>query len=69
MSLTEGDRAECREIAREIITEVIKGHVTTCPHGLWIARSKAILIGVCIGGGFTGGGLVYGLFKAIAGST
>lgn len=49
MALTEGDKAECKEIARVIVKEVLVEHVAACPHGLLLMRKKAVFIGICIG--------------------
>ena len=58
MSLTDGDKAECKEIAREIIAEVLTVHVSSCPHGIQLVKDRAILIGACIGSGLGSGGIV-----------
>lgn len=55
MALTEGDKAECKEIAREIIKEVLLNHVAACPHGLFLMKKRAALIGMCIGVGIGSG--------------
>lgn len=57
MSLTEGDKAECKEIAREIVREVLAEHIHSCPHGIKLLTSKAYLIGICMGCGLAGGGV------------
>ena len=61
MALTDGDKAECKLIAREIVKEVLVEHIALCPHGLWIMKSKvwfaAVGLGIGIGGGLGGGGL------------
>jgi len=68
MALTEGDKAECKEIAREIIREVLIEHIASCPHGKTVLASKMFLAGVCIGSGFAGGSLALGLAKLLIGS-
>jgi hypothetical protein len=65
MSLSHGDKAECKEIAREIVEEVLKIHVKICPHGRSLLKMTCISIGIAIGSGLTGGGLVFGIAKAI----
>jgi len=65
MALTEGDKAECKEIAREIIKEVLIEHIASCPHGKAILAGKMFLTGICIGSGFAGGGLALGLAKLL----
>ena len=67
MALTEGDKAECKEIARMIIQEVLEQHIQSCPWGKKILISKWVLIGACIGGGAAGGSVVLGIVKAIFG--
>lgn len=67
MALTEGDKAICAEITREIVEEVVtnvlKVHLEACPHGKALARSRAIVIGACIGSGLGSGGLVLAIAK------
>ena len=63
MALTDGDKAECKEIAREIIQEVLAVHIASCPHGKAIVASKMLLVGICIGSGFASGGVVIALMK------
>jgi len=65
MALTEGDKAICAQIAGEVITKVLEGHVKTCPYGIQIKVSKAYLIGVCIGSGLAGGGVGAAIFAAV----
>jgi len=68
-SLSEGDKAMCAEIAREIIEKIIDKHVESCPHGMTIMKSKWFIVGCIISagicGGLGGGGLVAILLKAI----
>ena len=44
-----GDKAECREIGREIVTEVLKIHIKTCPHHTAFLISKARIVGIILG--------------------
>jgi len=67
MSLNDGDIAECKEIARVIIKEVLIEHINSCPHGKTILASKMLLVGMCIGSGLTSGSLVFALIKFISG--
>lgn len=66
-SLTEGDKAMCAEIAREIVKEVLKEHIASCPHGMTLMKSKSFIIGCIfasgICGGLGGGGLVAIILK------
>ena len=55
MTLDEGDKNTCREIAREIIKEVLELHTTSCPHGIKLTTIKAKFIGICIGIGIGSG--------------
>lgn len=66
MSLTEGDKNTCKEIAREIIKEVLLEHVQSCPHGIQLRISKAYLFGICIGSGLAGGGVGAAVFAAFS---
>ena len=72
MTLTSGDKAECKEIARSIIKEVMEGHIRSCPHGQLLARSKAWIIGVGLGiglgGGVGGGSIVFALIHTLKGT-
>lgn len=65
MSLTEGDKNTCREIAREIVKEVLIEHTKSCPHGMAFARSKAFLIGACVGSGLLGGSIPYIMIRVL----
>ena len=65
MALSDGDKAMCMEIAREIIKEALKEHIDTCPVNQTILRTKLFLIGICIGSGFASGGLVLGIAKLV----
>jgi len=70
MALTDGDKAECKELARLIIKEVILEHIMSCPHGQKILVSKGVVFGICICcgvSGVLGGGLGLALAKSILG--
>lgn len=75
MALSELDQAYIREVAtntagvvsKEVITEVLKWHIDSCPHGKSILASKWGLIGLCIGSGVSGGGIATVLIKLFAG--
>lgn len=47
--MNNAEKAECREIAREIVKEVLMVHITTCPHHQAFLVSKARLLGIMIG--------------------
>lgn len=49
MALTTGDKAEYKEIAREIIKEVLQEHIRFCPHHAAFELSKARVLGIIIG--------------------
>ena len=55
MVLDEGDKNTCKEIAREIVKEVLVEHTKLCPHGLELTAIKAKFIGICIGVGIGSG--------------
>lgn len=63
--LDDGDKAECKEIAREIVQEVLTIHVQVCPHGRTMFKMLWISIGIAVGSGIAGGGLVLAVVKAI----
>ena len=63
MALNDGDKAECKEIAREIIKEVMAEHVASCPHGQSLSVLKAKFVGICIGVGVGSSGLAAMIMK------
>ncbi len=62
MALSEGDKAQCRELAGEvaetIITRVITAHIDSCPHGRMLLSSKCFVIGFGSCCGVVGGAIV-----------
>ncbi len=75
MALSELDQAYIREVAinsagvvsRQVITDVLKWHIDSCPHGKSLLASKWGLLGLCIGSGVGGGGIATVLLKLFAG--
>ena len=69
MALTEGDKAICAEMTREIVTEVtgrlLGLHLQTCPHGKLVARGKMLFIGAVLGSGLESSGIVLGVAKIL----
>lgn len=65
MALSEGDKNTCKELAREIIAEVLKDHIKICPYGRSMHKFVWVSIGIAIGSGIAGGGLVLGFVKAL----
>jgi len=69
MALTEGDKAICAEVAREIVERVVRdcieAHISACPHGQLLFKGKWLLVGLSLAAGFGGGGFVAVLIKAI----
>jgi len=61
MALTEGDKAECKEIAREIVKEVLVEHINSCPIGKTLMKNRMLLIGIVIGSTLAGGGAGIGI--------
>jgi hypothetical protein len=58
MAVSDGDKAECKEIAREIVQEVLVQHIQACPHGLLLTKFKWLVLGMTVGpllGGGIGG--------------
>ena len=47
--LTDGQLAECRQVAREIVKEVLELHVASCPHHQAYLISKARVFGMFLG--------------------
>jgi len=75
MALSEQDRAYIREVAvnsatevsKQIIEDMLKWHIDSCPFGKSIIASKWVLLGVCIGSGLSGGSMVAVLIKIFSG--
>ena len=65
MALSKGDTAILKEVARELIKEVLAQHIESCPYGRSLLVSKWFLIGLCIGSGVAGGGIVAAVFKMV----
>ena len=67
MALDAGQIAECKEIAREIIKEVLELHVQTCPHHasylIVKARTMGIAIGIIVASGVSSGTAVAIIMK------
>jgi len=47
--MTYQEKAEIREISREIVKEVLREHIKTCPHHQLFLITKAKFIGIAIG--------------------
>ncbi len=56
MDLTDGEKAECKEIAREIVKEVLKEHIASCTYGKTLQASKWFIIGVVLACALVSGG-------------
>lgn len=65
MTLSNGDKDTCKEIAREIIKEVLVEHIKSCPHGRSILKFTCISIGIALGSGIASGGIVLAIFRAL----
>jgi len=70
MALTTEEKAFIHESAREvsaaIITDVIKAHINSCPHGQAVSKAKWTMIGLCLGASAAGGGgLVAGVLSML----
>ena len=72
MSLSDGDKAECMEISRAIVKEVLKEHIESCPHHRAFLISKARVIGIISGviaaSGITSGAVTAIIVKLISGA-
>lgn len=74
MALTETEKDWIRdhvvvvsaETSKAVITEVLKAHVNSCPHGKRLIRIVYIAIGVGVGSGFAGSGVAWGIIRLIA---
>lgn len=75
MALDDTERAYIREVAtntagvvsKQVITEVLKWHIDSCPHGKSILASKWGVIGLCLGAGVGGGGIATALINLFTG--
>jgi len=65
MAMTEGDKAEIKEMARQIVKEVLAEHVQACPHGQSLNLLRAKFVGICLGVGVGSGGLVAAVLKVV----
>lgn len=68
MALTAEEKSyiheSAREVAGEIIKEVLEAHINSCPHGQAVSKAKWTLIGLCLGASAAGGGgLVAGIMS------
>ncbi len=61
--MTNGDKAECKEMAREIVKEVLIEHIASCPYGVRMKVVTSRIIGIGIGIGMASGGTMFGLAK------
>ena len=64
MALTEGDKAQIVEIAREIVKEVLSEHIDSCPHGIKLGKWWMFIVGACLGSGLGGGTIVGIILRA-----
>ncbi len=65
MTLSNGDKALCAQIAGEIIEKVIKEHIKSCPHGRSILKLTCVSIGIALGSGLASGGAVYAILRTL----
>lgn len=65
MALNDGDKAECKEIAREIVKEVLMQHTEACPYGKDILKGKAMMIGIGVGIAIVGTGTGIGFWAVL----
>ena len=71
MALNDGDIAECKEIARVIVKEVLIEHIANCPHHQAFLISKAKILGIMFGAVIASGassGVVVTIILKIFGS-
>ena len=67
MSLNDGDKAEIKEMAREIVKEVLVLHVAMCPHGAKLTKLLFLAVGLGLGSGIGSGTVVMFLAKMFGG--
>lgn len=70
MALSSEEKAyiheSAREIAKDIIQEVMVAHVASCPHGQAVTKAKWTVVGLCLGSAAAGGGgLVAGILSML----
>jgi len=70
MALTDQDKIECKQLAGEIIKEVLVEHIQTCPHHqaylVTRARIVGIITGAILASGVTSGTLAAVIMKFFA---
>lgn len=66
--MSDGDKAECKEIAREIIREVMVEHVAACPHGQRLSKILFAAFGIGVGSGVGSSGIALALLKVFGGN-
>ncbi len=66
MALTHADKLECKEIAREIIKEVLAEHIQSCPHGKTLLVGRAFVIGIIMASSILGGSAGAALIKVLS---
>ena len=70
MTLSSEEKAyiheSAREVAKDIIQEVMVAHVASCPHGQAVIKAKWIVVVLCLGSAAAGGGgLVAGILSLL----
>ena len=72
MPLTENDLVRIREVVQLAIQDEKHGvppmmvkHEATCPHGQKIAKTKWMLVGICIGAFIAGGGSAFAIARVL----
>lgn len=65
MSLTPDEKLECKEIAREIVKEVLIQHIDACPHGKSLWRYICLSVGIALGSGVASGSVVAAMIKLL----
>ena len=76
MPLTENDLVRIREVVQlaiqdeekcvpPMIKRFIAGHEEACPHGRKIAKTKWVLLGICIGAFLAGGGSAFAVARVL----
>lgn len=71
MTLSEDDKDWVKlmstEVVREVLKEVIREHIASCPYGKFLSASKWFVIGLIVGPGIVGGGAGFAVAKLLAG--
>ncbi len=62
-NLSDSDKALYREMARQIVREVLLEHIAACPYGKSLLIARWFIVGALLGSGVLSGSVVVTLMK------